>query len=159
MTVRTTAGSTLAITASQPATYNSAGYEALTNASPTTFVDIGEISDLGEFGRVYNVVKYNTIANRATTKRKGSYDEGTMSLKVGLDNDDAGQTLAKTASESDNDYTFRLTIQDGTKYYFQAQVSSFKITAGNVDSITEAMISLELTSDSSGGGIVQVDPA
>lgn len=150
MTVRTTAGSTIALSAAQPATYDGTGYAAL------TYTNIGEVSDLGEFGRVYNVVKYNTIATRATTKRKGSYDEGTMQLKVGLDNDDAGQILAKAASESDNDYSFLLTLQDGTKYYFQSQVASFKITAGNVDSITEAMIALELTSDPNGGGIVEV---
>jgi hypothetical protein len=95
MTVRTSAGSTIALSAAQPATYNEAGYSAL------SFTDIGEVSDLGEFGRVYNIVKYNTVATRATTKRKGSYDEGTMNLKVGLDNDDAGQNLANTAAASD----------------------------------------------------------
>src|SRR5690348_4376017 len=107
--IHTTAGSTIALSAAQPATYDEAGYGAL------SFTNIGEVSDLGEFGRVYNIVKYNTIATRATTKRKGSYDEGTMNLKVGLDNDDAGQILAKTASESDDDYSFELTLQDGTK--------------------------------------------
>jgi hypothetical protein len=150
MTVRTSAGSTIALSAAQPATYNEAGYSAL------SFTDIGEVSDLGEFGRVYNIVKYNTVATRATTKRKGSYDEGTMNLKVGLDNDDAGQNLANAAAASDNDYSFKLTLQDGSVYYFQTQVASFKISVGTVDSITEAMIALELTSDANGGGIVEV---
>jgi hypothetical protein len=153
MPVRTTAGSTIALSAAQPATYDAAGYAAL------TYTDIGEVSDLGDFSRVYNVVKYNTIANRATTKRKGSFDEGTMQLKVGLDNDDAGQILAKTALDDDADYSFKVTIQDGTVYYFPAQVTSFPIHLGGVDSITEATITLELTTDPNGGGIVEVAAA
>jgi hypothetical protein len=148
--IRTSAGSTIAISAAAPATFDAAGYAAL------TFTTIGEVSDLGEFGRNYNVVKYNPVATRATIKRKGSYDEGTMTLKVGLDNDDAGQILAHSAAAADADYSIELTIQDGTKYYFQAQVTSFKINVGNVDSITEATIGLELTSTPAGDGIVEV---
>lgn len=150
MTVMTSAGSIIAISAAQPATFDTTGYAAL------TYTNVGEVSDLGEFGRVYNVVKYNTIQTRATTKRKGSYDEGTMSLKIGYDDDDAGQLLLQTASASDADYSFKLTLQDGSVFYFQAQVSTFKITVGSVDSITEVMVSLELTSGASGVGVVQV---
>jgi hypothetical protein len=148
MTAFTSAGSTLAISASQPATYNVAGYEALT---PTL---IGEITDLGEFGRVYAVVTHNPLDTRSTVKRKGSYNEGTMDLKLALDMDDAGQTLLKAASESDNDYSFELTIQNGDKYYFQAQVSSFKVGVGSVDQITNASVTLELTTNDAGIGIV-----
>lgn len=148
--IRTTAGSTIAISAAQPATYDGTGYAAL------TYTEIGEISDLGTFGRKSNVVKYNTVKNRATTKRKGSYDEGTMTLKVGLDNADAGQILAKAAAASDNDYSLLVTLQSGDKYYFQAQVTSFENDLGSVDKITEATIALELTSDPNGGGIIEV---
>jgi hypothetical protein len=152
MTARTSAGSTLAIAAAQPATYNEAGYDALT---PTL---IGEITDLGEFGRVYNVVTHNPLDTRATVKRKGSYNEGTMELKLALDGEDAGQDLLEAASISDNDYSFELTLQDGTRFFFQAQVSSFKIGVGTVDQITGASVTLELTSNDAGVGIIRVDP-
>jgi hypothetical protein len=150
MTVRTSAGSTLAIAAAQPATYNAAGYAALT---PTI---IGEITDLGEFGRDYALVTHNPVDTRATVKRKGSYNEGTMDLKLALDPDDAGQIIAKAASISDDDHSFELTLQDGTIYYFQAQVMSFKVGVGSVDQITGASIKLELTSAPDGTGIVEV---
>lgn len=150
MTARTSAGSTLAISASQPSTYNEAGYEAL------VFTNIGEITDLGEFGRDYALVTHNPLDTRATVKRKGSYNEGAMDLKLALDTDDAGQILLSTASESDNDYSFELTLQNGDVYYFQAQVMTFKIGVGSVDQITGASVKLELTSNDAGVGIVEV---
>jgi hypothetical protein len=150
MTVRTSAGSTIAISASQPATYDQAGYEAL------SFTTIGEVTDLGEFGRDYALVTHNPIATRGTVKRKGSYNPGTMDVKLGLDNDDAGQILAKAASLSDNDHSIRVTLQDGSDYYFQAQVMSFKPNVGSVDNITQASMKLELTLDPTGNDIVAV---
>jgi hypothetical protein len=150
MSVHTSAGSTLAIIATQPATYNVAGYDALTFVAV-----IGEITDLGEFGREYNLVTHNPVGNRGTVKRKGSFNEGQMALKLGLDTDDAGQILAKTASGSDNDYSFKLTTQNGDIYYFQAQVMNFKVGVGSVDNITSASINLELTTNAAGVGIVE----
>jgi hypothetical protein len=149
MSVRTSAGSTIAISASQPATYNIAGYAAL------SYFTIGEVTDLGEFGRDYALVTHNPIANRGTVKRKGSFNEGTMDMKVGLDTDDSGQIVSKAASASDNDYSFKVTLQSGDVYYFQAQVMSFKVNVGSVDNITTAAIKLELTTNSAGVGIVE----
>lgn len=151
MTVKSSAGSTIHINASQPATYDAAGYNALTWTVP-----IGEVTNLGEFGRMYNLLKHNPLATRATVKKKGSYDEGQIAMQVGLDTDDAGQILAKAAALSDNDYSFKITTQNGDKYYFQAQVMGFRPNIGSVDSITQAAITLELTSNSAGVGIVEV---
>jgi hypothetical protein len=150
MTVRTSAGSTIAISAATPATYDAAGYGAL------TFTTIGEVTDLGEFGRDFALVTHNPLGSRGTVKKKGSFNEGTMDMKVGLDIADAGQILAKAAAASDNDYSFKVVIQDGTIFYFRAQVMSFKPNVGSVDQITQASIKLELTTNSAGVGIVQV---
>lgn len=149
MNARTSAGSTIAISAAAPATFNDVGYTAL------TFTPIGEVTDLGEFGREYALVTHNPLANRGTVKRKGSFNEGTMDLKLALDTDDAGQILAKTASMSDADYSFKVTLQNGDIFYFQAQVMSFKNGVGSVDQITAATIKLELTTSSTGVGIVE----
>lgn len=150
MTVRTSAGSQIAISAATPATFNAAGYGAL------TFTNIGEITDAGEFGRDYNLVTHNPLASRGTVKKKGSFNEGSMDLKLGLDTDDAGQIIAKAASQSDNDYSIKVTSQNGDVYYFQAQVMNFKVNLGSVDNITQAAIKLELTTNSAGVGIVEV---
>ena len=149
MTVRTSAGATIAVSASAPASFNATGYDALT---PTL---IGEVTDLGEFGREYALVTHNPLASRATVKKKGSYNEGQVTLQIGLDTDDAGQILLKTASQSDNDYYFKITVQGGDIYYFPAQVMSFKVSIGSVDNITTATVVLELTSATGGIGIVE----
>ena len=47
MTVRTSAGTTLKVSASTPATFDATGYNAL------TMTVVGEVSDLGEFGREF----------------------------------------------------------------------------------------------------------
>lgn len=149
MAVRTSAGTTIKLSAGTPATFNAAGYAAL------TWTTIGEVTDLGEFGREFNLVTHNPLGSRGTVKKKGSFNEGSITLQLGLDTDDAGQILAKTAHLSDNDYSFEIATQNGDKYYFQAQVMSFKVGVGGVDQITGATIMLEITTNSAGVGIVE----
>ena len=139
MTVRTAAGATIGISATAPTAYTKTGWEA------ATFTTVGEITDLGEFGREYTKVEHKPLATRATQKRKGSYDEGSISLGLGLDNKDAGQILMKTASQSDSDYYFCITLPTGDKYFFPAQVMSFKTNVGSVDNIVNASVTLEIT--------------
>ena len=149
MTVFTSAGSTIGIVAAPPATFDATGYSAL------TFVPIGEVTDFGEFGREYSLVTHNPVASRGTVKKKGSFNEGSITLQLGLDTDDAGQILAKTASNSDADFSFAVTLQNGDKFFFRAQVMSFKVSVGGVDTITNATIMLEITTNSAGVGIVE----
>jgi hypothetical protein len=149
MTVATSAGTTLAVSASTPATFNVAGYSAL------SFTNVGEITDLGEFGREYALVTHNPVGSRGTQKFKGSFNEGTMTLSLGLDTDDAGQIVMKAGALSDSNYSFEVTTQNGDIYYFQAKVMSWKVGVGGVDSITTATCTLELTTSSTGVGVVE----
>ncbi len=147
MTVRTTAGSVMRITAAKPATFTESGYEAvfpipITSTNPL----VGEITDFGEFGREYNLTTHNPVGDRGTVKLKGSFNAGQMNLQLGLDGDDSGQNMLKTAANSDADYYFEITIQSGERYYFPAKVMNFKTNLGSVDSVTSANVTLELTS-------------
>jgi hypothetical protein len=150
MTVRTSAGSTIKLSASTPATFDASGYNAL------TYTTVGEASDLGEFGREFALVTHNPVGTRGTQKYKGSWNEGSLTLQMGLDTDDAGQILAKAAALSDNAYSFCVTTQNLDKYYFQARVMSFKVSVGSVDAITSATMMVEITPSSTGVGIVEV---
>ncbi len=150
MTVRTSAGTTLKISSNAPATFDPTGYAAL------TYTAVGEITDLGEFGREFALVTHNAVGSRGTQKYKGSFNEGTMNLTLGLDTDDAGQVLMKAASLSDSPYSIQVQTQNGDKYFFQAMVMNFKVGVGSVDSITTASCVLELTTSSTGVGIVEV---
>lgn len=148
MSVDTSAGTTLSVSASNPATFNEAGYGAL------SMTLVGEVTDLGEFGREYNLVTHNPLASRGTVKKKGSFNEGAITLQLGLDNADAGQAILQAARDSDNDYSFKIALQGGDIYYFQAQVMGFKVGVGGVDQITSASVTLEITTSDGGVGVV-----
>jgi len=144
----TSAGSTLAVSAVAPATYDSAGFAAL------TFTDIGEITDMGEFGREYASVTHNPLGDRRTVKRKGSYNDGALALQMARVPGDAGHILLLAALELDDSYSFEVTLQDGTIMYFSAQTMSYKTGVGSVDQITTASCTLEIDND-----IIEVAPA
>ena len=140
MAVQTSAGTTIGISAGLPATDDAAGYGAL------TFTPIGEVTDLGEYGKVFNLVTHNPIATRRTEKFKGSFNEGSISMGIGEDTSDAGQILLDTAVESDANFSFEITAQDGDIDYFQAKVMSKTVNVGSVDSIRSSTVQLEITS-------------
>jgi hypothetical protein len=149
MPVRSSAGSTLSMSAGIPATFNVAGYTAL------TWTAVGEVTDLGEFGREFNLITHNPLGSRGTVKLKGSFNEGSISVSLALDTDDAGQILAKAAAQSDNDYSVKIITQNGDDYYMQVKVMSFKVQVGSVDSVTSATMTMEITTTSAGVGIVE----
>ena len=60
---------------------------------------------------------------------------------------DAGQTLLIAAADSDADYSFRITIQDGSDYFFAAKVMDYTTDYGSLNNILMANASLEVTSD------------
>ena len=143
MAVMTSAGSTLHIATGVPTTYDQAGFEAV----GLTYVAIGEITDLGEFGTEYSVVNHTALGQRQTKKYKGSYNNGSLQLQMARDTDDAGQTALRDALDSDDSYTFKVTLQDGTKAYFTGKVMSYRTSVGSVDQITGATTTVELDSE------------
>lgn len=150
MPVQTVAGTSLGISAETPATFNAAGYAAL------VFAEIGEVTDGGSHGRTYAEVTHQPIKTRGTQKFKGSFNEGSKTLQLAIDDDDPGQVVVKEALNSDDDFSFKVEYQDGAIDYFQAKVLSFEKSASSVDSIRTASVSLSLTTSKAGIGIIEV---
>lgn len=148
--VSTGAGTTIGIVLGAPATFDAAGYAAL------TFVSIGEVTDIPDFGREFEMVTHKPIGSRGTVKKKGGFNEGSIDLKLGLNTDDAGQVLLKAAALSDVDYSFKITCPTGDVYYFRALTLSFKVAVGSSGSIISATTKLELQTSSAGVGIIEV---
>lgn len=139
--VETLAGTTIGITATAPGTYDAAGYAAVGGGYTT----IGEITDVPEFGVAYNLVTHLPIASRQVQKFKGSYNNGSMTVSLARDDDDAGQVICIAALASDNEYTFNITYQAARNDYFTAKVMSFTSIGGGVDSIVMRSMQLEIT--------------
>jgi hypothetical protein len=142
--VRTSAGTKFYV--SDPISALSATYDAPTFATGT-YVEVAELTDLGSFGKKYNLVSFNPLGARNTVKRKGSYNSGTLQLKLGQSITDPGQVKMTTASDSDNSYAFKVVLQSGTTYYFTGQVMGWQVDVGSVDQITGATADLEIDND------------
>lgn len=144
--VSTSAGTEIYTVLTAPTTYDAAGYAAL------TWVDIGEITGIGDFGREFEKLVHAPLASRGKVKKKGGFDEGSIDLKLGLNTDDAGTMLLKAGALSDADYSFKVAHPTGDIYYFRALVMGFKVSTSGILSAT---CKLEIQTSSSGVGIVE----
>lgn len=141
MTVQTTAGATFGIVASSPATYDAPGFAAL------SFVNVGEIVSMGEHGAAYALVTHSPLDKRRVQKFKGSVNDGTMALGLGMDIADAGQVLLVAGADGaavDTEHSVEVTYQDGSIEYFTCVVMSYTRNPGTIDQIIGANVNLEL---------------
>lgn len=141
--VRTSAGTTLYVSASAPATYDAAGFTTLFSGMK----EVGEVTDLGEFGRQYELVTHKALGRRNTVKRKGSYDDGSITLPMARDVKDEGQRLLGAAALSDDSYSYCIELQDGSRFFFSAQCMSWRTNVGSVDSITGCNAELQIDAE------------
>lgn len=139
--VFTSTGTQYAVVAAEPATYDSVGFAAL------TWVEVAEVTDMGEYGATYEVVSHNPLATRRTVKRKGTVNDGALNLVLGRDPSDAGQTLlidGVDGAERDTVHSHRITLQDGTIQYVTGQIFSYTTNVGSSNQIIGAAVMVEL---------------
>tara|TARA_R110002096_G_scaffold379758_2_gene573752 strand:- start:3311 stop:3751 length:441 start_codon:yes stop_codon:yes gene_type:complete len=139
MGTQTTSGITVSIGAA-PATLDLAGFDAVVP------VLIGEVTDFGELGKVFNTASYTALAGRAVVEKKTSYNRMHPSMSIAIDDDDQGQIDALAALETDDSYTIKVVRQDGSIKYVTAQITSFP-TAFATDSFELGTIALLVQSD------------
>lgn len=143
---QTVAGAVLSVSSSLPATYNAAGFGAL------SYSPVAEVTDIGTFGKDFTLVTHNPIGDRKTFKFRGSYNNGTLDLKLAkitVLNTDAGQAALTTALNDplDKSVSFLITLQDTSKQYFTGKVMSFTTSIGSVNSILAGECKIEIDSD------------
>ena len=142
MSIQTGAGSSIAIsTTSFTGTPDAAGFGA------KTYTTIAEVTTIPAFGKTYGIVEHKPLSTRYTKKLKTSYNNGSVQLSYALDTADAGQGLLFAAVDSDSSYAYRVTMQNGTIYYFTAQAISSPIEIGTTDAIVRGTTTLELDSN------------
>jgi hypothetical protein len=135
----TAAGSALAISAALPATEDAAGYAAL------TWTEIGGIEQIGGIGPTFNKTEFVPLKGDKD-KHKGSVDHGALQPSLAHDDEDAGQTLLRTASDDRTSklYSFMATYPTGEKRYSQGRVFGYPENVGNADSVIMANPTIEL---------------
>lgn len=139
--VFTSAGTLYAVSAGVPATYDQAGFAAL------TFTDVAEVVDIGEYGPTYEVVNHNPLETRRTVKRKGTVNDGALPIQLGRDPADAGQAILIAGTDGANKdvvHSHRITLQDGTIQYFTGQIFSYTTNVGSANQIVGATVNVEI---------------
>lgn len=145
---QTTSGTQIFISNTLPATQDKAGYEAL------TWLEVGEVTDIAEFGRTYEEIITNYLNQRRVAKHKGNYDEGSPAITVTRNTGDDGQQACQTALASDANSAFKILHQNADVDYFEAKVLSYTQEIGAANKTYNASIQLSIDSD-----IVPVDAA
>jgi hypothetical protein len=121
MAIQTSAGSTFAIATALPGTFDATGYNAL------TWQVVGEVTDIGEFGKEYNLVTPHACRWSSGEEVQGFVQQRCDQLQMARDQAIANnQDKLKTALASDASFAFRVVLQDGTKLYFTGKVMSYK---------------------------------
>lgn len=140
--IHSAAGTKLSIAtvAGAPATIDQAGFAA------KTYVEVGEITNIGDFGATVNVINHSPLSNRIIQKFKGSINNGSGSYEFASKTSDAGQILVKTASASDSAYAVKIEEQDGAISYFMCLFTSFVKKIGTIDNIVAGSANYEITS-------------
>lgn len=137
MSFETVAGSTLAVSVAAPATFDIAGYGAL------TYTAVGEITDLGSgLGRDYNIVSHAPIASAQVTQKKGGFKLPNIDLVMAWDMSDAGQDIMRASALDNSILSVRIVKQGGDIRYFTAQVAKFVENFGTVDNVVQGQVSL-----------------
>lgn len=147
MAVKTSSGIKIHVTDAVATASTQTEFETL------SYVEIGEISDGGEFGSEFNPVNFTALGDAIVRKLKGSEDPGTMQLQLGRDMTDAGQAQLSTALASYDDYGFKVEFDDQitpstgnpTTFYFRGKVMSYRTQIGGADTVTAATCSIGIT--------------
>jgi hypothetical protein len=110
-----------------------------------TYVEIKEISNVGEIGASANVVTFPIVSDDFVKKSKGTRNAGDPAIVVGRVPDDPGQVAVRAAEATKFYYNFKLELADAidenhtdTVIYFRALVAGIPNQfGGNEDFVTE----------------------
>lgn len=137
----TSTGTLLGVSADSPATFDAAGYAAL------TYTAVGEVVDLPEYGPNVQVVESNPLATGITEKFKGFANYGSQSMGLEYDAADAGQTILRTAvvgATQNTQHSVRITYQDGSIDYYACRIFSFTKSPGSANSMVGSTVQVEI---------------
>jgi hypothetical protein len=126
------------VSAATPATFDASGYAAL------TFADVGEVSEIPEFGATHAVNTFTPLKTGIDNKFHGAKNFGSITIPMGYDSADAGQIILIAALESKDAISFRETRSDGTIRYVMGKVFSF-VRGQSVGSVNMASCNIEFT--------------
>ena len=140
---QTAAGVAFYIGAAAPATYDKAGYEAV------TWEKVGEISNIsGDIGKIFNLATFSLLEQRGIVKRKGGYNNGSVTVEYAYYRTDSGQEDLIAAENVDIPlpYKISLTDADTTQVYYMGLVMGTPISIGGAEDFLTSSVNIEIDS-------------
>ena len=141
MPIQTSLGTIYEVSAAAPATYDEAGFAAL------SYTEVGEVTNLGSLGATFEDVTHTPLKDGVTQHRKGAVDYGELAMTVAADDDDAGQILVDSGVDGANRdvvYSHKVTLQSGAVRYFSGQLFSNPETIGEASSMVNMEVNVKL---------------
>lgn len=136
-----TDGQTFSVSAAAPATHDIAGFAALT----WTAQDSCAIVDASKLGGTWSQHEDNTLCTDGSGTRKGKRLFGSYSPVIKYNKGDLVAVILQAAYESATDQiSVLVTLSNGDKRYFEAQVSIFDESYGTTGNDVEQPIELLL---------------
>jgi hypothetical protein len=121
---------------------NSDRETSLVNYQADSYIEVGEIEDLGEFGDESERITFTALSDGRVRKFKGPRDAGEMTLVVGDDPTDEGQVALEAAEAQSLDYNFKVVLNDkltlggsDSQHFFIAKVFSKRRNVGNASNV------------------------
>lgn len=140
--ITSSVGTAVSVSAASPATYDAAGFTAL------TWSLCGELAELPAYGAEAALATHTPLKTGIVAKRRGSVNYGSLTLTMAVSDADAGQAILRTKAEAaagtDATVSVKVALVEGDVQYFTGQVMSYKVNVGNADSITMAEVTLEI---------------
>jgi hypothetical protein len=116
----------------------------------TVAAEVGLIENIGEFGKVFDLVTFQAVADGRTYKLKGGYNPGNLQMTVASDMTDAGQAMlfAYGNAADQNNYPFKIVLVGVDAafdtVYFGGKVMSYRQQLGSVNNIIKAQVNIEI---------------
>ena len=142
MTISTGSGCSVAIGTTLAINTDQDEATVISEFESDTYIEVGEVEDLGEFGDESPEVPFTSLADSRVRKLKGARDAGTLTVTSGADHGDEGQEAMIAAEAEPHDYNFRVTLNDpdtlgGTPsvHYFRGKVMGKRLNVGNANNV------------------------
>lgn len=119
-------GATFSLVAGVPATYDEAGYEAL------SFVELDGVVSLPELGDTTEQISVNALATGRTAYANGVKNFPPFVIPYIFSKTDAGQILARAGANTNTLYSIQIEDNDGERMWITGYLANLMDTARDV---------------------------
>lgn len=153
MAIQTGSGVTLSIGTTQAVDFDSGTQGDFEGDS---YTEVGEVSEIGEFGDERTVVEFISLADGRVRKARGSANAGDAVITYAYDSTDTGQDALKSAfeetSQAADEFNFRVRFNDAPEsgtpstFYWRARITSRRVQSITNDGVVTVQATLAINS-------------